>query len=70
MKTYVTLQGDMWDYIALKMYGDEKKKDLLMRANPKYRNIYIFSDGITLEIPDLDESVEDGTLPPWKQVQG
>ena len=34
--TYTTQQGDMWDYIAWKVYGDEAFVYLLYRENPKY----------------------------------
>ena len=33
MKTYTTIQGDMWDSIAYKLYGDEKYMCQLMKSN-------------------------------------
>ena len=33
MNTYTTIQGDTWDLIAKKVYGDEKKLDVLMEYN-------------------------------------
>ena len=70
MKTYTTVQGDMFDGIAHKTLGDVKYKDIVMRANPKHIGTYIFPGGIKLMIPDVDESVSDADLPPWKQVAG
>lgn len=68
MKTYVTTQGDTWDYIALKELGSEMYMHLLLKDNPDYANIEIFSAGITLNIPDIPESsVIADSLPPWKK---
>lgn len=67
-KTYTTIQGDMWDSIAYSQLGDVKYTDLLMKANTKYRKVYIFSAGIELVIPDIETSVTGLNLPPWKQV--
>ena len=30
MNTYTTIQGDMWDSIAKKVYGTERAMDILM----------------------------------------
>lgn len=63
--TYTTTQGDMWDMIAYKMYGDEYKMHYLMDANPNYVDTVIFSAGIVLTVPELTSS-ETANLPPWK----
>lgn len=72
MKTYVTVQGDMWDSIAHSQLGNVAFTDKLMNANTAYRNYYIFPAGITLKLPDiaLNESSSVANLPPWKQVSG
>lgn len=69
-KTYSTIQGDMWDSIAHKELGDVKYTDALMRANTKHINTYIFSAGVKLVIPDINETVTASSLPPWKKVSG
>lgn len=70
MKTYTTVQGDMWDSIAFSQLGDVGYTDKLMRLNLQYRDVYIFPAGITLRLPDaVAESVVD-TTPPWKRVVG
>ena len=33
METYTTIQGDMWDSIAYRLYGNEKYVGDLMKAN-------------------------------------
>ncbi|MBD5112689.1 MAG: phage tail protein [Ruminococcaceae bacterium] len=67
---YTTIQGDMWDSIAYKLYGDVNRVDVLIAANPQHRKIYIFSAGIELEIPDIEENTTPSGLPPWKISDG
>lgn len=67
---YVTVQGDMWDSIAYKIYGDASHVDVLINANPQHRYIYVFSAGIELEAPDIEEKVTANGLPPWKSANG
>ncbi len=68
--TYTTVQGDMWDSIAKLMYGDTKYTDTLMNANTEYRETYIFSSGIVLDVPEVYDKVTADDLPPWKRVSG
>ena len=70
MMTYTTKSGDMWDSIALEVYGDTKFTDDLIRANAEYRKTYIFQSGVTLSVPEIDEKITYEDLPPWKQVNG
>lgn len=67
---YTTVQGDMWDSISQKLYGDVKYTDVLINVNPEHRYIYIFSAGIKLEIPEIEERISADSLPPWKRVSG
>lgn len=71
MKTYTTIQGDMWDSIAYRQLGSMSQTDQLMNLNQQYRDYYIFPAGIVLTLPD-SESVDavSETMPPWKQVAG
>ena len=66
-KTYVTVQGDMWDSIAHRQLGSYLHTDKLMNANQQYRAYYTFPAGIVLTLPELTEPVSN-TLPPWKKV--
>lgn len=70
MRKYKTIQGDMWDSIAYKMYGDTRFTDVLINANSEHRMIYIFSSGIELNIPNVEEKLTVDDLPPWKKVTG
>ena len=68
MKTYTTIQGDMWDKIAYSQLGDIAHTDKLINANLRYREYYTFPAGIVLVLPEIPENTSS-TLPPWKQVK-
>lgn len=72
MKTYTTVQGDMWDSIAYCQLGSVAYTDLLIRQNIQYHDIYIFPAGIVLDLPEVDTTADSAadTLPPWKRVAG
>lgn len=64
-KTYTTVQGDMWDSISYKIYGSERYMGLLMQANLKLLDIFIFSPGTVLDVPELRGKTEDAA-PEWR----
>lgn len=67
-KTYSTVQGDTWDIISLKSYGSEKHIDVLINANYKEQERFIFPAGVVLTVPELPETAVNNTnLPPWKR---
>lgn len=70
MKTYTTVQGDMWDSIAYAQLGDVAYTDKLMNLNLQYRDIYIFPAGIVLNLPDVVAEPTPDNAPPWKKVAG
>ncbi len=65
MKTYITIQGDMWDSIAYRLYGSEKYVGILMQANVELLDIFIFGAGTVLTIPELDVE-EETEMPSWR----
>ena len=65
--TYTTVQGDMWDMIAYKVYGNEKQMRELPRANERYRHMAVFPAGVTLTCPDAKSAGRNRFLPPWKE---
>lgn len=69
MRTYTTVSGDTWDVIAKKVYGDEKKVQEIMEANTDYLDVVIFSAGITLNVPEIEQTSTSEYLPPWKRVK-
>lgn len=66
MATYTTKEGDQWDLIAKEVYGDEIYMDYLIKNNAEYIDIFQFSSGTILQIPDLPED-EKSDLPPWRR---
>ena len=65
MKIYTTIQGNMWDSIAYKLYGDEKYMCQLMQCNLELLDIFIFGAGTVLNVPELElESETD--MPSWR----
>ena len=65
METYTTIQGDMWDSIAYRVYGSEKYMDILMKANMELLDIFIFGAGTVLSVPAL-QADEETDLPSWR----
>ena len=66
-RVYKTIQGDTWDGIAVKVYGDEKYMNELLEANQAYREIIIFQANVSLSLPDIQTQTTT-ILPPWKKV--
>lgn len=66
-RVYKTIQGDTWDGIAVKVYGDEKYMNEFLEANQAYREIIIFPANVSLSLPDIQTQTTT-ILPPWKKV--
>lgn len=64
----LTLEGDRWDLIAHRAYGDVAKQDLIIAANPELAITPILPAGVTVRVPVLpDDTPTLDTLPPWKR---
>ena len=67
MDTYKTIQGDTFDLISKKIYGNESYFIKLIEANQEYVNTVIFPSGIVLNIPDIDMTTEQTiSSAPWR----
>lgn len=66
VKTYTTIQGDMWDTVAKKLYGDEATLNVLLGANQRYADIVVFPAGVELNVPEYTAPVTS-MLPPWRR---
>lgn len=68
---YVTKQGDMWDYIAWKVYKNEKMIEKLLNAeeNREIMTFYIFPAGVKVWCPEAAEQTAPSGLPPWRDNQ-
>jgi phage tail protein X len=65
-KTYQTIQGDTWDYIAYKTLGSEYLLPLLLEANQEHREIFIFPSNVTIKVPEMEKE-NTVQLPPWME---
>ncbi len=63
---YITQDGDQWDSIAKKVYGNELYADFLMEHNGKYIDVFEFDAGTVLRTPSLPET-KTSNLPPWRR---
>lgn len=66
-RVYRTLQGDTWDGVAVKIYGDEKYMNTLLEANQVHRERIVFPANVILFLPDVSTQATS-ILPPWKKV--
>ena len=66
MRKYTTVQGDMWDGIARKVYGHERYMNALLNANKESHGIWVFPSDIVLKCPDV-EVARPNRLPPWRK---
>ena len=66
---YETQEGDTWDIIAYKVYGDEYCVGYLMEdpQNWDYLEIYMFPAGIKIWAPEKEETAEEAELPSWRE---
>jgi hypothetical protein len=69
---YATTQGDMWDIVALREYGDEHAMHYIQDANFYQRFTDIFPANVTLElVPEVTVQINlkmRATLPDLKQL--
>lgn len=65
--TYTTVQGDMWDTVAYRLWGNEKLFHYLLAANPACHGMVVFPAGVSLAVPTLTtEQCTTAMDPPWK----
>lgn len=67
--TVTTVQGDTWDTIAHRAYGNTLRTQELMEAKENVRllDIQIFPAGIEVTAPDVVESEITDDLPEWRK---
>ena len=67
---YVTKQGERWDTIAFKAYGDASLVNGLIEANPTIVISAILEAGTRVIVPILESGeiqIDSELLPPWKR---
>lgn len=68
---YITQQGDRWDTISYKAYGDATNFGPIQDANPNIPITDVFEGGVRLIIPIKEDEISTNLdlLPPWKREQ-
>lgn len=65
---YTTTQGDAWDSIVYRLWGEERHMNRLIAANPDHADTLIFPAGVELCVPEQPAShSKTKELPPWMQ---
>ena len=67
MQKYRTKNGEMWDSIAYKLYGDEKKATDIIAVNPRLADYVVFTGKEIINLPDNVEHIDTSTLAPWRR---
>jgi phage tail protein X len=65
-ETYVTMQGDAWDSIAFRLWGEERLFMALVSANPEHLDTVVFPAGVKLAVPPRPARETKMELPPWR----
>lgn len=64
-RTYTTVQGDTWDAVAYRLWGDEFLMAELLQANPGHADVLVFPAGVLLTVPDVQPRADEKELPVW-----
>lgn len=67
---YITTDGDRWDTIATKAYGNPFDFVRIVDANPNLPIQNVFEAGIRIAVPIIEvqtETLDVNDLPPWKR---
>lgn len=65
MSTYTTIQGDTWDLISFRVFGEEKYMRYLIEANWDLADVLSFSSGAKISVPELPEEADEDA-PFWR----
>lgn len=66
---HITTDGERWDWLAWRYYGDPYGYERIIAANPEVPIYTRLPGGLRLEIPVIETSGADAAtlgLPPWK----
>lgn len=68
--SYIAIEGERWDTIAFKAYGNALQFNEIIDANPSISIVDVFEGGEKLIIPIIEVSAttDKSLLPPWKRV--
>ncbi len=63
--THVTREGERWDQLAWRYYGDAHRYFPIVHANPHVPITAALPAGLILAIPILEPVATAEDLPPW-----
>ena len=63
--THVTTEGDHWDPLSTRYYGDPLAYEHIIAANPHVPLAAVLPGGLMLSIPVIERTDLYGELPPW-----
>lgn len=64
--THITTEGERWDSLAWRYYGDAHRYLPIIQANPQVPITAALPAGLTLSIPVLEQAASTSEdLPPW-----
>lgn len=63
--THISAEGERWDQLAHRYYGDPLQYERIVAANPHVPLTVTLPSGLTLSIPVIDTSDLSEELPPW-----
>lgn len=64
---YTAQEGDTFDLLALKTYGDDKLSSYIISENPDYADVITFEGGEKLLIPKVKDAETEEAVAPWKR---
>lgn len=65
--THITTEGERWDQLAWKYYGNALAYERIVAANPQVPITPTLQGGLRLSIPVIEEAQTVEDLPPWKR---
>lgn len=63
--THITTEGERWDQIAARYYGDSRRYQPIIDANQHVPLTPALPSGLKLAIPVLEREATLEDMPPW-----
>lgn len=64
---HITIEGDRWDSLSQRYYGNPLAYVGLVEANSRYAHLPNLTSGLKLKIPIINEPVKQRKVPPWRK---
>ncbi|MGO1073234.1 tail protein X [Lysobacter sp. CA199] len=63
--THITTEGERWDQLAYRYYGNALQYERIIAANPDVAITATLPAGLALSIPVIEQQPLQTELPPW-----